>query len=157
MVYRVFLFILIISCCLSCSYFSDDGKNSKPKLDTVVDFTTVDVSPGFKECEQLLDDEKTECFRTTIRQHFTDGLHQNEFSSDEDIKETIVLVLRINDKGKMTLKQIKASDDIQQRFPELKSLLNQIVRDIPDLFPATKRGIPVTTEYQLPIEIQTQE
>lgn len=146
-----------MSCCLSCNYFSNDGKNSTPKLDTVVDFTTVDVSPSFKECEQLLDGEKTECFRTTVRQYFTDGLHQNELSSEEDIKETIVLVLRISDKGKMTLKRIKSSDEIQERLPELRLLLNQIVRDISDLFPATKRGIPVTTEYQLPIEIQTQE
>jgi hypothetical protein len=153
----VFIFIVVVSCCVSCNYFSNDANNTTSKLDTVVDFTTVDVSPSFKECEQLLDDEKTECFRTTIRQHFTDGLYQNEFSSEEDIDETIVLVLRISEKGKMKLKKIESSSEIQNKLPELKSLLNKIVRDIPDLYPATKRGIPVTTEYQLPIEIQTQE
>ncbi len=146
-----------MSCCLSCNYFSNDGNDLKSKLDTVVDFTTVDISPSFKECEQLLDDEKTECFRTTIRQHFTNGLRQNQLTSDEDISETIVIVLRISDKGKMKLKKIKSSDEIQDKFPELKLLLNQIVSEIPNLYPATKRGIPVTTEYQLPIEIQTQE
>lgn len=157
MIGRVFLYLVMMSCLVSCNYFTGDTKSNETDLDTVVDFTTVNVSPSFKECEQLIDEDKTNCFRTTIRKHFTDRLAQNTFSSQEDISETVVLVLRIDKKGKVTLKEIQSSEEIRIILPELTSVLNRIVREIPDLSPATKIGIPVTTEYQLPIKIQTKE
>jgi hypothetical protein len=154
---REFLFMVLMSCFISCNYFTNDSNSSKKSLDTIVDFTTVNVSPSFKSCDQLIDEEKTNCFRTTIKKHFKDGLDDNEFSSEEDISETIVLVLRIDNFGVVTLKELQASQEINDKLPELSSVLNTIVNEMPDLSPATKMGVPVTTEYQLPIKIQTKE
>ncbi|MFY7669575.1 hypothetical protein ACOSP6_00670 [Tenacibaculum sp. MEBiC06402] len=157
MIGRAFLFILVISSLVSCNYFTNDSKGDKETLDTIVDFTTVNVSPSFKSCEQLIDEEKTNCFRTTIKNHFTEALSRNEFSSEEDISETVVLVLRIDNEGEVTLKELQSSQEIKNKLPELASVLNSIVNEMPYLSPATKMGVPVTTEYQLPIKIRTKE
>jgi hypothetical protein len=154
---RVFIFVIMLSSCYSCNYFSNDGKPTKQKLDTIVDFTTVSQSPSFKNCEELLDDDKTNCFRNSIRKHFTEKLKETQFSSDAEISETVVLILRINNKGKVSLKEVESSNVIQEELPDLLAVLNKIVSELPQLIPASKIGIPVTTEYQLPIKIKTTE
>lgn len=157
MVNRVFLILILLMACFSCNYIKNRSSNSIEKLDTIVDFTTVDNSPSFKECEQLIDSDKTSCFRTSISNHFTEGLKRNDFLTNEDINETVIVVLQIDKKGSVTLKEIQSSTELQKKLSELPEVLRNIVNDIPNLFPAIKRGIPVTTIYQLPIQIQTKE
>lgn len=149
-------FVVGLSICTSCNYFSGDKNNvNRSGIDTIVDFSTVDVSPSFKECEDLLDAEKTGCFRKQIREKFAKRLNRYIFSSKEDIDETIILVLNINQNGKIAVENVASSEYIKENLPELSEILMQMVDSIPNLYPAIKRGIPVTTQYKLPIRIQT--
>jgi hypothetical protein len=38
-------------------------------------------------------------------------------------------------------------------LPSLKDILKKSVEELPAIYPAIKRGIPVTTVYKLPIRI----
>lgn len=153
--YKVVCFLILIGCCVSCNYSTTNKKNTTESLDTIVDFSTVDVSPSFKECEQLLGNEKTSCFRNSVQEKFTKGLKQYAFSSEADIEETILVVITINHKGKIGITEVQSSEFIQEKLPNLSDILGQMVDSLPKLFPATKRGIPVTVQYELPIEIKT--
>ena len=55
---RVFSFLLLIIFCNSCDKFSFTKKTSSSNsqgTDTILDFSSVDVSPSFKVCDSLID------------------------------------------------------------------------------------------------------
>ncbi|WP_299673709.1 hypothetical protein [uncultured Tenacibaculum sp.] len=157
MIFRAIIFFTIMLCCISCEYISGGKKNNGVLNDTIVDFSTVDVSPAFKECESLLDSDKTNCFRANIRQKFTKALQSFNISTHDEINETVTVVLVIGNTGKMEISDIYISEVIEEKLPELPQILDSIITQMPNLLPATKRGIPVTTQYELPIEIKTKE
>lgn len=158
---RVFSFLVVIIFCTSCDYFSMNQKkntSTKNSLDTVVDLHSVDVSPSFSVCDSLIEKtKKTNCFRTTIHQLITEKLSDNKLTSEDAIDETINVHLLINSKGTIIFKELQSSERIKNDFPQLDSLLKISIENLPKIYPATKRGIPVTTQYQLPIRIKLEE
>ncbi len=155
MFYRLLLFFIIITC-TSCTNGLSSKTNTLQGLDTIVDFSKVDVSPYFKICEKLLKKEKTHCFRTNIQLYFIKKLKKLELSSEQSINEMITVVLLVDKKGKTSLQELTLTDNITVNFPDFENEIHQMVDDLPQLYPALKRGIPVTTEYKLPINIKVQ-
>lgn len=140
--------------CISCTFFCSNPRQHIQKLDTIVDFTKVDTSPSFKDCDSLIDEDKTSCFRTRIHKELANSLAKCSIKSNEQLDEIINVDLLIDIEGKVSLHNVYASEVIQQEIPTLDSLINISVSQLPKLRPANKRGIPVSTQYQLPIRIQ---
>jgi len=65
--------------------------------------------------------------------------------------------LIIDSKGKIQYEKMDTSEIIKNQLPELDSVLSASIQKIPAIYPAIKRGIPVTTKYTLPIRIQLKE
>ncbi|KGL58526.1 hypothetical protein PHEL85_2790 [Polaribacter sp. Hel1_85] len=84
-------------------------------------------------------------------------MQKNLFTIKDSIDEIIYVDLLINSKGIFILDSIQSSNNIKKELPQLDSLLKVSVQNLPQIFPANKRGIPVTTKYQLPIRIQLKE
>lgn len=147
------LFVLLIAS--ACDKITVIKKQNIPTLDTIVDFSSVDTSPSFSICDSIIEKEpKTNCFRKTIHASITDELQQHSFSLEQPINETILVYIKIDSKGRPLLVQIDASNRVQQQLPSLDSLLHKAVGNLPKLYPAIKRGIPVETQYQLPIKVR---
>jgi len=124
-------------------------------LDTIVDFSSVDTFPSFKTCDAIIDkQEKMDCFRTTIHQKVGAELQQHSFAVKDSINEIVYVDVIINSEGIFSLDTIQASENLKKELPELDSLLKASVENLPKIYPANKRGIPVTTKYRLPIRIQ---
>lgn len=153
MFYRLLFSFLWFLSCTSCTNNSIAKSNTEQVLDTIIDFTKVDVSPSFKICERLLDKAKTNCFRVNIQKHFIKKLKELSLTTEKHINETIYVVLKVDENGKATLKKLILTDAIASHFPEMNIAIKNMVTDLPKLSPALKRGIPVNTEYKLPIHI----
>lgn len=153
---RHFFLFLLLFFCASCSYFSTNNDSDVQPKDSVIDFTKVDVSPSFKACDKLTGEAKTKCFRENMHQQLTKNLNEYQFETKKVISEEIEVVLKINKNGKVILKNIKASSFLKEEIPDLIPLLKKTINSLSVLRPATKRGIPVNTEYKLPIKIQTE-
>ncbi|CAL2105813.1 hypothetical protein [Tenacibaculum sp. 190524A02b] len=138
----------------SCDYFSFSSKPQPILIDTIVDFTKVDNSPAFIACRNLIDTEKTNCFRKELHRKIANYLTSVNFTVEETIDETIFLHLQISNKGVILLKEIEASSYTLEQIPALDSLLKASIQKLPTITPATKRGIPVNTTYKLPIKIE---
>nr|WP_298991895.1 hypothetical protein [uncultured Polaribacter sp.] len=152
---RNFFVIFLIVFCSACNKFSFTKKENFQQLDTIVDFTSVDTFPSFTVCDSLIDkNKKYNCFRNTIHQKIGEELLTYSLSTKDTIKETIFVDLIIDTKGKVHLEQLNSSEKIKTEFPELDSLLKLSVAKLPKIYPAIKRGIPVTSKYQLPIKIK---
>ena len=151
---RAFFVLILVLLFTSCDKIPFLKKQEIPQLDTIVDFTSVDLSPSFSICDSLVDkSKKSDCFRNTIHQKIGEELQQFSLKSSDSINETVILDLIINSKGKISFDNLETSSALKSQFPELDSLLEVSISNLPKIYPAIKRGIPVTTKYQLPIQI----
>ena len=67
------------------------------------------------------------------------------------MNDTILVKLHVNSIGNVSLVNIQSSEFIKNQIPKLDSLIGVGVNNLPTLKAAIKRGIPVTTEFTLPI------
>lgn len=130
------------------------SKKEIQPLDTIINFTKVDVSPSFTICNQLLDDAKTNCFREQMHKKITENLLNFSFTTEKPINETITVVLLINNKGVVSLQEFQSSSFVKAEIPNLRHCIETSIADLPKLSPAIKRGIPVATQYTLPIRLK---
>lgn len=158
MLLRFFSFLIVLIFFTSCDQFLSAKKNNRQKLDTIIDFTSVDFSPSFKVCDFLIDKvEKENCFRNTIHEEIDAELQKYTLTSKSAINETIYVSLRISARGEIILKEVRSSEMIKNQLPVLDSLIRIAIEKLPNIHPAIKRGIPVTSKYHLPIRIQLRD
>ena len=156
-VFFIFFIISTVVFYTSCDKLPFTKKKNIPVLDTIVDFTSVDLSPSFSVCDSLVDKEKkSDCFRKTIHQKIGEELQKYEFQTNDSINETIFVDILINSKGEIQFESLTSNNVISKALTDLDSLLENAVNNLPKIYPAIKRGIPVTTKYQLPIQILVQ-
>jgi hypothetical protein len=155
---RIFTFIILLFFITSCDKLSFLKSEKIQALDTIVNFSSVDTSPSFKECDSIIDKhQKSNCFRTTIHQKIGAELQKHQFIIRDSISEIVFVDLLINSKGKIVIEAMASSEEIRIQLPELDSVLRISVDKIPNVYAAIKRGIPVTTKYRLPIKIQLKQ
>jgi len=119
-----------------------------------LDYSSVDVSPSFRVCDSLIEkDKKDTCFRTTLRQEIFSSLAKQSIQVPQSVDETIEVAITIQSNKEVRLTSIKSSDSLMAIVPSLKAILKKSVEELPAVYPAIKRGIPVTTVYKLPIRI----
>lgn len=151
---RVLLFLFLLIFITSCDKLSFKKNNNIPVLDTIVDYSTVDTFPSFKVCDTIIDKlKKQDCFRVTIHQKIGEELQKHTFSIKDSINTTVLVDLIINAKGDIIFSGLN-SEKIKTELPELDSVIRKSVANLPKVLPAVKRGIPVTTKYQMPIKIK---
>lgn len=140
----------------SCEFLEKKvGLNLKElELDTVVDIHSVDLYPEFSVCDSIMDrHERTRCFKNNLYKHFSSILLEHTFTSTKSIHETVVVKLRIDNKGVSHLVGIDSVKIVKEEIPILDSLIFASVQNLPELIPAKKKGIYVSTEYVIPIRI----
>ena len=158
MIFRAFSFLIILFLCASCDKFSFAKRHQTQAIDTIVDFSLVDTFPSFKNCDSIFDaTQKADCFRKTIHFKIGEELQQYSFTIKDSISEKVFMNLIISSKGKVVLEKVQSSENCKLQLPELDSLLLLSVQNLPVIYPAIKRGIPVTTKYRLPIIIELKE
>ena len=158
MLLRVLSFLCVFIFCSSCDHFMGIGSSNSEVLDTIVDYSVVDVSPSFKVCDSIIDKTpKSFCFRSTIHQKISNELIREHFTIQDSINEVIYVDLLISTKGVISLEQIESSKKIQKELPQLDKILRKSIEELPKIKSAIKQGITVTPKYRLPIKIQLKE
>lgn len=151
---RVFSFLILIVFFTSCDKLSFSKNKEIQVLDTIVDYTAVDLSPSFPVCDSIIDKtEKSNCFRNTIHKKIGEELQKHSLSSQDSIYEIVFVDLLINVEGKIILQEVSSSENIKKQLPALDSILKLSVDNLPIIFPAIKQRFPVATKYRLPIRI----
>jgi len=140
----------------SCEFFNLKKKEALQEVDTIIDFSSVDISPSFKACDSLIEKRKrTNCFRSSIHTYISESLSKHKLEVKKSINEKVIVEILISNTGKVVVSKIHSSDFVKTMLPSLDSLLNISIEELPELRPArTKRGIPLTAQYQIPIQIR---
>ena len=153
--HRKYFILLVVLLCFSCDYFSFENNKNEDKLDMNIDYSSVDSSPSFKVCDSIIDKaKKTICFRTTIREEISKSLAKYSIKVKKPVDETIVVTITIQSNKQVKLSKLEASDSLLLEISDLKEMIEKSIDELPEIYPAIKRSIPVTTEYKLPIRIK---
>ena len=151
--------LLILFCSVffftSCEFFQKKEFVNNTAIDTVIDFNSVDVFPLFPTCDSIPSQEKQKiCSQIKLSEHIYESLSTQEIISIDKLNDTILIKLNINKSGKVSLSSLVTNNHINQQIPKLDSLINSGIEKLPLLKPAIKRGMPVTTEFTLPIVVK---
>ncbi|MHB1147725.1 MAG: hypothetical protein ACYC01_09040 [Lutibacter sp.] len=141
---------------LSCSYIEQRTKREPiQKIDTIVDFNSVDSYPLFPNCEEIPSREKQQiCFQMEMSQHIYASLKEFELSVKDSVNDTILVKLKIDALGKTSLSSIQISEKTRELLPNFDSIVTVSLQNLPNLQPAIKRNMPVSTEFTLPIVLK---
>ena len=154
MLKRLLYILTVIFFISSCSYFEKqtNKKETIQKIDTIVDFKTVDAFPLFPKCKDIPSRDKQQiCFQLEMSQHIYAALKKHQLNALEEINDTVLVKLIINSEGETSLSNIQISELTKNQFPQFDSILKVSLTELPKLEPAIKRNMPVTTQFVLPI------
>jgi hypothetical protein len=152
MLNRVFI-LIICTFFVSCSYFEKpQKKNPIQQVDTIVNFNSVDAFPLFPKCKDIPSREKQQiCFQLEMAQHIYASLKTYSLNSKEVLSDTVFIKLKVDINGKTSLSGIQISEETKSLLPQFDSIVEISLQQLPNLEPAIKRNMPVTTEFTLPI------
>ena len=151
----IFIILFLFS---GCHLFESTKVPSK-EIKTASSWSEKDQGPNFNECDDFENDqEKQDCFESTISNSILDYLDQNLLESSESISEEINIILKIDKEGYFSLEEYNGSSKIDQAIPSLKEQLEIAVSLIPQAQPAVKTNVGtfVSTKLNLPIVITAQ-
>lgn len=154
---RVLLAILLlffVSCDRSSS--GTASVQNLKLLDTVIDYTSVDVYPLFSNCQELSDKSaQKQCFETAFTELLAEKLHRIDYEVKETVNDSSYVELLINKNGKTKVVAINSPAIIEENLPQLDSIIKQSVDELPIVVPASKHGIPVKSQYKLALVVRT--
>jgi len=150
------LFLLFFT---SCELFSPQTSTSKSNLqvlDTVIDFTSVDVYPIFSDCENYAEtDDQKECFENSITEKLAEYLSNSDLKVNKEVNDTTYIDILIDNTGKASLVHINSGKFIREELPNLESVVRKSINQLPTMKPALKRGMFVKSQYRLVIVVKT--
>ena len=157
MILRVLVVILLIistSCDRSSS--STASVQNLKLLDTVIDYTSVDVYPLFSDCQELNTKQaQKECFESALTELLSTKLKRVNYQVKESMNDSSYVDLLINSNGKTRVVAINSPLIIKNNLPQLDSIIRQSVDELPIVKPALKRGIPVKSQYKLAVIVRS--
>ena len=150
---------LIAMLCTSCTYFTSQKSGTTSNLqvlDTVIDFTSVDVYPIFSDCENFAEsDSQKRCFETSITEKLAEILYKNELKVTNEVNDNTSIDILIDNTGKASLMDINSPASITEELPNLESIIRKGINQLPTMKPALKRGMFVKSQYRLVIIVET--
>ena len=148
------ILIVILAMLSSCDYFNKKKIDTKEILDEElksINWNDVDEYPTFTICDSS--DNKKTCFENVLRNRLNNYLAKQNIVVTEDISDTILLKIHIDNKGNFTLKDIVSNEITKTQIPQLDSLLQHSFDSLPKIYPAIKRSQQVATEFNLPVVV----
>ncbi len=155
MLQRFFSLFFSVFVLTSCSFFQQKEKIEIVEIDTIIDYHTVDVFPLFPSCDSIPSQEKQNiCSQIKLAEYIYASLKPKKIITAKPLNDTIFVKIKIDKLGKVSLSNLQSSDIVKQQIPNIDSLLTSGIRNLPQLKPAIKRGIPVSIEFTLPILVK---
>jgi len=159
MLRRISSFLFLLLFLTSCDYFSTSISTTKSNLqvlDTLIDFTKVDVYPIFSDCENFSEnDNQKKCFELTLTEKLSVLLQENKLKVKERVNDTALVDILIDNTGKASVVDINSPENITIQLPKLDTIIRQSIAKLPTIKPALKRGVFVNSQYRLAIIVKT--
>ena len=157
--FNILLLLLISGGLSSCQFFETEKISSETFLEEEIksiNWKDIDQYPVFQNCENETElASQKSCFETTLISHLYQSIQSENTIVSEDINETIIIDFMVNEKGELSISNMKIDSVLKNQLPLLENKIIQGLDSLQPIAPAYKRGIPVKTTFKLPIVIKT--
>lgn len=151
------LVLLLFMLLVSCKYFDVKKTTSEVILNEELktfDWNDVDAYPSFSKCDSLQKKfEKMYCFQYFLKKNIFESLDNEVIVVTQDVSDTVQLKFQVSEVGVLTLMETEMDSLTKAEIPNFKDLIINGLDLLPKIYPATKRGQQVKTEFELPIII----
>ena len=153
---KKFLAVLIlISCITSCQYFEKKVPNEDELLEKqikAINWDKVDEYPSVLECEKLTDKSQRElCFFEFLTNTIQQKIGVDSLTTLYPKIDTIEVKVTIYPDARLQFEPQFPKDTVAYDTIKIDSILKSRLIDFPKINPAIKRGIPVKTQFVLPV------
>ena len=157
---RKTLLLLIFPILVCCNNFETKKISSEEVLSQEsksLNWKEVDEYPAFENCKSVKELAKARsCFETTVANSIYAYLTKQEPIVTQSIDDTLFLYLEIAKSGKPIVDSIRVDSIVTNQLPELENWVRQSVDSLAKIYPAIKRGIPVSSVFKMPILIKAE-
>lgn len=158
MTYRLLLIIFLFTT-TSCQFFETEKVSSEEIFEDeieTINWKDIDQYPSFSSCENLMDKPaQKECFISTISSHLYQDISTKDMIAVREVYDTIKVKFEVGVSGRLSILEIKIDSLLDKEFPTLENVILQSIDSLQPIAPAYKRGIPVKTQFILPVIVQT--
>ncbi len=151
------LFLILIS---SCQYFGGEVPSKKELLDkelNAINWNEVDEFPSFSECDKIKDERmQKQCFFEFLTQTIQEKLTSDTLANLYPELDTIEVKVTVFPNSTMKFEPQFPKDSTAYDTIKIDSILKFRLVNFPKVNPATKRGLPVKTQFILPVIIKSE-
>ncbi|QBZ97436.1 hypothetical protein [Flavobacterium sangjuense] len=144
----------------SCQYFEKKVPNEKELLDKQlkeINWNEVDEYPSVADCEKLKDATlRKQCFFEFLTATIQQKLAIDTLSTMFPKLDTIEVKVTVLPNSDMEFEPQFPKDSVAYDTIKIDSILRVRLVDFPKVNPAIKRGIPVKTQFVLPVIIKSE-
>lgn len=144
----------------SCQYFEKQIPNEQELLDKElkqIDWNEVDEYPSIADCEKLSDAaQRKQCFFEYLTAEIQQKLNVDTLSILFPKLDTIEVKVTVFPNATMEFEPQFPKDSVAYDTIKIDSILHARLIDFPKVNPAIKRGIPVKTQFVLPVIVKSE-
>jgi hypothetical protein len=155
--YSLFLVFILFN---SCQYFDKQVPSEKELLQKelkAINWKEVDEYPSVVDCEKI-DDKKQrqQCFFEVLTQLIQEKLCNDTLAMLYPELDTIEVKVTIFPNATMQFEPQFPKDSVAYDTIKIDSILKARLVDFPKINPAIKRGLPVKTQFILPVILKVE-
>lgn len=149
-----FLFFFLVS----CQYFEKSIPSEEELLQKrlkEINWKEVTDYPSVAECDSILDKEQQKaCFFNYLSTIIHQKMASDSLSTPTKIMDTLDVRVTIFPDATLSFEPIFKKDSVSYDKQKIDSLIKSRLTDFPKIEPALKEGIPVKTQFILPVIIK---
>jgi len=153
------LFLLLLSIS-SCQYFNSQIPDQEALLQKelkTINWNQVDELPSFTNCDSVADKtQKKQCFFDYLTQLIQQKLNADTLSVLYPQLDTIQMKVTVLANATFEFEP-QLQDSLSYNTTKIDSILKARLVDFPKVNPAIKRGIPVKTQFVLPVILNVEK
>lgn len=149
------LFLIITACNFETKKISSEEVLEQESRS--LNWKEVDEYPAFEDCKNITQLQAAkDCFETRIASTIYTFLADQRPVVTESINDTLFIYLEITKEGTPQIDSVKIDSTITNQLPDMELWLRQSIDSLPRIYPASKRGIPVSTVFKMPVVIKAE-
>ncbi|OCB78485.1 hypothetical protein [Flavobacterium crassostreae] len=157
MKYYLLILFLVFN---SCNYFDKQIPSEKELLQkelNAIDWNEVDEYPSFVDCNKMETKlERQHCFFEYLATLIQEKIRMDSLATLYPELDTIAVKVTVYPSSKMKFEPQFPKDSVAYDVMQIDSILHARLIDFPKVSPAIKRGIPVKTQFILPVIIKAE-
>lgn len=155
------IFLLVLSILLSsCQFFDMETPSPEELLQKElksINWKEVDEFPSVSECENIKDKAmRNQCFFEFLTQTIQEKLSSDTLAILNPESDTISVKVTVFPNGNLKFESQLPKDSLTDKGVKIDSILSAKLIGFPKVNPAIKRGIPVKTQFILPVILKTE-